>query len=334
MNNGADDVKGQEIPGQVFKRSYEREKKARKEAELLLDNKSRELYALNTRLESQYGELESRAGELEFLYELGQLNGSEFSFENMLQAFVDAKCQREGWFYAHVYIPVEEDPSQLKATCIFSSSHPEKTAQLCETLRVMSFSLGDRLPGRVYQSHESEWVDQVHVDKNNPRAEMYKAFGIVSAFALPIMVSSKVVAVCESFSITARDKNLEHVRFSEVAAFQIGAAVEKNNAQRKMIKEKEALTNTNARIQYLIDNMPSIVYTSAASSHFTITSVSANIEQEFGYKVEDVLNDEDFWFKHIYEADRVHFFLELPKLWQTGEQIHEYRFQKSDGEFR
>ena len=65
------------------------------------------------------------------------------------------------------------------------------------------------MPGRVYQSQNYEYIEDVVNDANFPRAKVAQEIGIVSGFGMPIMSRDKrVLAVVECFS-------LEHERPNE-----------------------------------------------------------------------------------------------------------------------
>ncbi len=93
------------------------------------------------------------------------------------------------------------------------------------------------------------------------------------------------------------------------------------------------LKKTSARLQYLIDNSPAIIYSAVPSGDFSITFVSENITRLLGYEPDEILADADFWFDHIHPDDRSALFPNLPRLFSEGQQAHEYRFRRKDGEY-
>ena len=87
------------------------------------------------------------------------------------------------------------------------------------------------------------------------------------------------------------------------------------------------------KYQYLIENTPAVIYTCVASGDFKITYMSKNVERLLGFTDVEVLEDPDFWFNHIHPEDRDEIFKVLPKLWQLGQQEHEYRFLTKDDNY-
>jgi PAS domain S-box-containing protein len=317
----------------IFRKAYEQEKQKREKIEQKLNEKEQQLSQLSSNLDVEFKNTEKRAKELQFLHELALISQKHASFNSIMLAFLNVVCNRCDWPYGHVYIPDENDAGILKSSGIINSVDLDNLEDFSEQVTNASFAIGDRLPGRVYKSGASEWVDQVNADQTNPRSDIYKKFGIVAAYAIPIKAYDDVIAVCEFFSTESKEKNEVQIQFSETAAMQIGGTIEKHISEKRIDEEKEKLQQTNLRTQYLMDNMPAVIYTCVASGDFKITSISNNVERMLGYNSSEVLDDADFWFNHIHEEDRNKIFMILPKLWETGQQEHEYRFKASNGEY-
>ena len=85
------------------------------------------------------------------------------------------------------------------------------------------------------------------------------------------------------------------------------------------------------RLQYLIDNTPAIIYSSVPTGDFKMTFVSNNAQRVLGYKAEDMVSDQNFWFDHIHPEDAPAIFSSLALIFAEGQRTYEYRFRKSDG---
>lgn len=63
------------------------------------------------------------------------------------------------------------------------------------------FAPGKGLPGRVYQSKKLEWISNVTLDTNFPRAQAAKELGLVSGVAIPLLSrKGEVLMVIEYFA--------------------------------------------------------------------------------------------------------------------------------------
>ena len=63
-----------------------------------------------------------------------------------------------------------------------------------------TFDAGVGLPGRVFATARPEWIDDVMQHPNFPRAKAARGLGVHSAFAVPVIQGTEVVAVLEFFS--------------------------------------------------------------------------------------------------------------------------------------
>ena len=100
-----------------------------------------------------------------------------------------------------------------------------------EASRNRSFGRGVGLPGRIWASRKSEWIEDLTKEENFPRAEFATRSGLVSAFGFPVMLGQAVMGVMEFFS---RDKLAHDPSLLEImngVGNQIGQFVERKRAE-------------------------------------------------------------------------------------------------------
>ena len=85
------------------------------------------------------------------------------------------------------------------------------------------------------------------------------------------------------------------------------------------------------RLQYLLDNTPSIIYCTVPSGDFKMTFVSNNALNVLGYHPDAMVADPNFWFDHIHPDDAPGIFSSLAQLFVQGARAYEYRFRVRDG---
>ena len=90
---------------------------------------------------------------------------------------------------------------------------------------------------------------------------------------------------------------------------------------------------TAVRLQYLLDNTPSIIYCTVPSGDFKMTFVSNNALNVLGYRPEDMVADPNFWFDHIHPDDAPGIFSSLAQIFVEGARAYEYRFRVRDGSY-
>ncbi|MFZ5427616.1 MAG: PAS domain S-box protein [Thermodesulfobacteriota bacterium] len=86
-------------------------------------------------------------------------------------------------------------------------------------------------------------------------------------------------------------------------------------------------------IGLLLDGTPVVVFTGDPESMST-TSISANVEEQFGYRPEEFLGGSDLWRRIIHPGDKVSVNAWLEELMRAGETVMEYRLRRKDGQWR
>ncbi|OBV40759.1 ATP-binding protein [Janthinobacterium psychrotolerans] len=87
------------------------------------------------------------------------------------------------------------------------------------------------------------------------------------------------------------------------------------------------------RLQYLLDNTPSIIYCTVPSGDFKMTFVSNNALNVLGYHPDEMVADPNFWFDHIHPDDAPGIFSSLAQIFVQGARAYEYRFRVRDGSY-
>jgi len=107
--------------------------------------------------------------------------------------------------------------------------------------------------------------------------------------------------------------------------------------ERKRVGEK--LRETQNRMQHVLDISPSIIYSckidpdGKPDGGYPPTYVSGNIERLFGYKIEECLNNSNWWPEGVHPEDAPQTFKQFSLLFQNGDLTHEYRFRHKDGSY-
>ena len=97
---------------------------------------------------------------------------------------------------------------------------------------------------------------------------------------------------------------------------------------------KAALTESEARLNFLVTSNPVTIYTCAATPPFGATYISPNVKQWLGFEPEQFTDNSAFWAENIHPDDQQQVFDNLPQLFEHGVHHHEYRFRMNDGSYR
>lgn len=162
--------------------------------------------------------------------------------------------------------------------CVSTWFSSDKLTAFDVESKKLTFNYSEGLPGQVFASGKSIWIDDVANDPNFVRAKSAKASGLHSGFCFPIIMKKRVIGVVEFFSADMQLADEELMNLMDAVGLQIGHYLQRKEAEYKL-KESESYKNA--------------VLTSASDSIITVDSqgiiVSSNPQSEkiFGFSKAD-----------------------------------------------
>jgi PAS domain S-box-containing protein len=105
--------------------------------------------------------------------------------------------------------------------------------------RLHRFDVGTGLPGRVMASGEPEWISDVSLDPNFPRAAAAADAGLVSAFCFPLHSPRGVLGAVELYTTDSRMPDTELLAAMESVGAQLGQFLVRRRAERS-VRESDA----------------------------------------------------------------------------------------------
>ena len=109
-----------------------------------------------------------------------------------------------------------------------------QTPEFDRLTRNTTFIKGVGLPGRIWESGEPIWVDNVVADRNFPRAPVAVREGLRGAFGFPIKLHEEVLGVVEFFSSEIRNPDDELLKLVAGIGGQIGQFTERKRAEERL----------------------------------------------------------------------------------------------------
>jgi PAS domain S-box-containing protein len=100
---------------------------------------------------------------------------------------------------------------------------------------------------------------------------------------------------------------------------------------RKLMQEN--LIRTKERLEEIISLSAAVIYTCRPSEKFAATFVTENITAHLGYEPQECIKDPKWWVNHIHPEDAPRIYAELPRLFEKGHYVHEYRFLHKNGTY-
>ena len=188
-----------------------------------------------------------------------------------LEVVLREVCEKTGWVIGHAWVP-NSDATALDLVvgwyCGDGELKPFKAAS-----EASQFKPGVGLPGRVWESKQPAWVEDIINDPNFPRSAAARSARLKTGVAIPILSRRKVIAVLEFFMREARSQNEQLVNVIVAVAAQLGLMMERKRAA-------EQLSDTNEILQSILSNMGDAVIVADKGGHFLVFNPAA--ERMFG----------------------------------------------------
>ena len=188
-----------------------------------------------------------------------------------LEVVLREVCEKTGWVIGHAWVPNSDATALDLVTgwyCGDGELKPFKAAS-----EASHFKPGVGLPGRVWESKQPAWVDDVINDPNFPRSAAARSARLKTGVAIPILSRRKVIAVLEFFMRESRSQNEQLVNVIVAVAAQLGLMMERKRAA-------EQLSDTNEILQSILSNMGDAVIVADKGGHFLVFNPAA--ERMFG----------------------------------------------------
>jgi PAS domain S-box-containing protein len=180
-------------------------------------------------------------------------------------------CEKTGWVLGHAWVP-NADVNVLDLIAAWYCGDGE-----LKPFRAVSeashFKPGIGLPGRVWESKQPAWVEDVTNDPNFPRSPAARTAGLKTGVGIPILSRGKVIAVLEFFMRESRSQNEQLVKVIAAVAAQLGLVMRRKRAA-------EELARTNEILQSILSNMGDAVIVADRGGNFLVFNPAA--ERMFG----------------------------------------------------
>ena len=204
----------------LLHRRLDRERRIRQEAEEIAERGLRDLY------QSQH--------DLEFLSEIATMANQAASAAEALVPGLEYMCRFIGWPVAHAYIVVGEGADRdMQPSNIWYADPAVDISGLKAATAERVFAHGEGLPGRVWQTGESVWLedleDLANCD-NFPRRDAALRSGMRAAFSIPLLIGSDVAGSLEFFGPGPAPQDIALMALMGRAGTQLGRLFERDRA--------------------------------------------------------------------------------------------------------
>ncbi len=212
-----------------------------------------------------------REEQLDFLQTITMEVAAASEFAVALEIVLREVCEKTGWVLGHAWVR-NPDLGVLDLVaawyCGDAELKPFKAAS-----EASHFEPGVGLPGRVWESKQPAWVEDVTSDPNFPRSAAARTAHLKTGVGIPILSRGKLIAVLEFFMRESRSQNEQLVKVIAAVAAQLGMVI-----GRKRVREE--LARTNEILQSILLNMGDAVIVADKDNKFLVFNPAA--ERMFG----------------------------------------------------
>ncbi|MCY7384846.1 MAG: response regulator [Microcoleus sp. CAN_BIN18] len=206
--------------------------------QMQLQEKNQKLTDQNVQLHQEIAERHQVEMETRLLLQATQAISKSEDFESAIDVILGLICQTIEWNLGEAWIPGSDGVLKC-ATGRYVSDL--SFAQFRETSWQLTFPAGVGLPGRIWQSQQSEWIEDVSIAPYQVflRSEIAVNVGLKAAFGVPILAENQVLAIL----IFYREKVLEcQPRLLELVsavATQLGSLIQRKQAEAALKLQQE-----------------------------------------------------------------------------------------------
>jgi len=114
-------------------------------------------------------------------------------------------CEKTGWALGQAWVPSKDGSVLICDSDWFCGGDDLQDFRVAS--EAIHFKPGVGLPGRVWESKQPAWVEDVTNDPNFPRLAAARTTGLKTGVGIPILSGDRVIAVLEFFMRESRDQN-------------------------------------------------------------------------------------------------------------------------------
>ena len=196
-------------------------------------------------------------------HEVTRILAEASTLEDAAPEILQAICESLKWEVG-TFWNVDHEAGVLR--CAHTWNWPTvDVPELVELTHQITFSQGEGLPGRIWESGESAWVSDVVGADNSPRMPVAAKEGLRGGFGFPILLGGTVLGVVDFFCTEVRQLDEEAVEVMSNIGSQIGQFIERKQAEGELKEQREFLRK-------VIDTDPNLIFVKDWHGHFTLAN--------------------------------------------------------------
>ncbi|MEG4801958.1 adenylate/guanylate cyclase domain-containing protein [Microcoleus sp. ARI1-B5] len=206
--------------------------------QMQLQEKNQKLTDQNVQLHQEIAERRQVEMETRLLLEATQAISKSEDFESAIDVILGLICQTIEWNLGEAWIPSSDGVLRCaKGRYVSDSSF----AQFQKASWQLTFPPGAGLPGRIWQSQQFEWIEDVSTAPEQVflRSEIAVNVGLKAAFGLPIVADKQVLAVLIFYRQKVLEAQPRLLELVNAVATQLGSLIQRKQAEAALKLQQE-----------------------------------------------------------------------------------------------
>ena len=156
--------------------------------------------------------------------------------------FLEAICGSLGWAAGILWL-VDPGRERLRAVDVWldEASGERERAFAANELDNTTFAVGERLPGRAWETREPRWISEIPADSPHPKVRPVVEAGLHSALAFPIKRGEHVLGVVEVLGREIAEPDEELLEDCERFGRKVGEFIARERAQEQVRASRDEL---------------------------------------------------------------------------------------------
>lgn len=252
---------------------------------------------LTDQLTRQQTQLRKTNRKLAALYAVTQILAEAATFNEAIVKVLASICTALDWQVGVLWI-VDKQTNVLKCQQIWTD-RSDRFTELESIAQKLTWTPGVGLPGIVWQTSESVWIEDISTDDNSPYLTHAIAAGLRGGFSLPIAHGTELFGVLEFFSYKTCQPDDSLLEMMSDIGLEIGQFAQRKSTEAALLKQ----TEISESLRSILDSMGDAVIVADEDKNFLVFNPAA--ERMFGTQAADLVTHHHSSELKLYQSDGV-----------------------------
>jgi len=213
-----------------------------------------ELLRAKKALEARTLELERALLDLQTQVEVTQVLVNATAIDEVANTILEILCRNLSWSCAQLW-RVDRQAGILRRSAGWCDA-TMRQGDFEALARFDSLERNVGLPGRIWQSRQPAWIEEIEADPDFPRAPLARGIGLKSVFGFPLIVGGEVSAIIELFSAERRSAEEGTMKMAATLGSHIGQFIEREAAEAVQREALRQLGRLQSVTETALANLP------------------------------------------------------------------------------